>query len=38
MTQPQKFSREFQEEIAITKVFHCKQFALHGTLHVQHYV
>ena len=30
MTQPQKFSREFQREVATAKVFHHEQFTLFG--------
>ena len=30
MTQPQKFSYEFQHDVTTTKVFHHRQFALYS--------
>ena len=31
--QPQNFSNKFQQDVTV-KVFHCKQFALYGTMHI----
>ena len=38
MTQPRKFSHEFQQDIATAKVFHHKLFALYGNkrLYIYH--
>ena len=30
MTQPQKFSRKFQQDVVTAKNFHRKRFALYG--------
>ena len=30
MTQPQKLSHEFQQDVTTTKVFHHERFALYG--------